>query len=53
MKITVEVTAEELDEMFTNPRELKASIIHDLSAGDDGDYSGFNVEIVVTDIDGD
>lgn len=48
MNIVVYVTNAELDEMDVTEDELKQSVIHDLSQKDE-DYSGFDVDIVVTD----
>lgn len=49
MKIKVEVSVEELDEMGLTPDELKHSIIYDLDYDADDRYVGYNVEVIVND----
>lgn len=47
MKITVEVTKKELEEMGVNRERLKEFIVEDLD--DARDYVGYNVEVVIKD----
>ncbi|MDJ0023078.1 hypothetical protein QM543_07255 [Pantoea eucrina] len=48
MKIKVYVKRSELAEMDMDEYGLKASICDDLNANEDEPYSGFNVDIEVT-----
>lgn len=47
MRIVVEVSPTELEEMGVTVDELKANVIEDLDNG--RDYSGFNVDVVSVD----
>jgi hypothetical protein len=47
MKITVEVTNEELDEMDLTAEQLHVQVIMDLDR--ETDYVGYNVEVIVND----
>jgi hypothetical protein len=48
MKITVQVKRSELSEMGMDEFGLRAQIAEDLNDSEDIDYSGFNVNVVVT-----
>ncbi len=49
MKITVQVTRDELEELGMNHHELNRTILDDLDAS--RDYPGFSVDVKVTESD--
>ncbi len=49
MRIVVEVSPSELEEMCLDVDQLKQSIIYDLESSGDMDYSGYTLDIICVD----